>query len=276
MKHRPVTPPTIQNVQKKPPLLRAESSVKRVVKKQKDYPSAASSKLLGLLTHFDAIVAKSPAYHSLESAFSTRTITSVLNENRSEANIPETKVPRDIVVLLETAIKNFGAEFDGNGTTLGGMGSATFSALESVLQLVKNSDDNSALLRLLEAHSIFRHRSDAPAELKEDSVLSCPLKKAKTTGSLPAVKYTLLQANMFVEDMASKQSLGLFFRPAVPKLDTLFQFMCTRRSEALKAALQTKVLGFVSCRLSLTPPPPHPCSLVFMYLDAVVSLLHFL
>ena len=117
---------------KKPPLLRAESSVKRVVKKQKDYPSAVSSKLLGLLTHFDAIVAKSPAYHSLESAFSTMTITSVLNENRSEANIPETKVPQDIVVLLETAIKNFGAEFDGNGTTLGGMGSATFSALESV------------------------------------------------------------------------------------------------------------------------------------------------
>ena len=232
---------------------------KRVVKKQKDYPSAASSKLLGLLTHFDAIVAKSPAYHSLESAFSTRTITSVLNENRSEANIPETKVPRDIVVLLETAIKNFGAEFDGNGTTLGGMGSATFSALESVLQLVKKSDDNSALLRLLEAHPIFQHRGDAPAELKEDSVLSCLLKKARTTGSLPAmlvaVKYTLLQASMFVEDMASKQSLGLFFRPAVPKLDTLFQFMCTRRSEALKAALQTKVLGFVSCRLSLTPPP---------------------
>ena len=104
---------------KKPPLLRAESSVKRVVKKQKDYPSAASSKTLGLLTHFDAIVAKSPAYHSLESAFSTMTITSVLNENRSEANIPETKVPQDIVVLLETAIKNIGAEFDGNGTTLG-------------------------------------------------------------------------------------------------------------------------------------------------------------
>jgi hypothetical protein len=47
---------------KKPSLLRAESSVKRVVKKQKDYPSAASSKLLGLLTHFDAIVAKSPAF----------------------------------------------------------------------------------------------------------------------------------------------------------------------------------------------------------------------
>jgi hypothetical protein len=93
------------------------------------------------------------------------------------------------------------------------------------------------------------------------------LKKARKTGSLPAVKYTLLQANMFVEDMASKQSLGLFFRPAVPKLDTLFQFMCTRRSEALKAALQTKVLGFVSCRLSLTPPPLTPCSLVFMYLE---------
>ena len=60
-----------------------------------------------------------------------------LNENRSEANIPETKVPQDIVVLLEIAIKNFGDEFDGNGTTFGGMGSATFSALESVLQLVK-------------------------------------------------------------------------------------------------------------------------------------------